>query len=331
MSADHGVPPPAPRPPAGPADRALCGQVASALRTRLDVITADAVAIFPSQGPQRLDTDYCLRLGGLVVRALAETIELGAIDYRSALIGDLTATAAERNLSADQLFTFVHLAERTAGDELSLDPAFGATTEPWPVVAQLVRDAALHVLAAWTTRVVQAPSAAALTDALTTLHTRAVFEAALVKECHRAERFAHPCAVLLVDVDALGEINQSHGYGVGDRVLERLGILLRTYFRQHDWVARYDEDAFGVLLTETSREDAATLAERARRTIEERLAFRDYRTDQRVVVTVSVAVVTVEGVTGAPVDPRRVLAAAEGASRLAKQRGRSTIELVDLP
>lgn len=331
MSADRGVPPPAPRLPTRPADLALRGRVAGALRTRLDVITADAVAIFPSQGPQRLDTDYCLRLGGLVVGALAETIELGAIDYRSALIGDVTSATSERGLSADQLFTFVHLAERTAGDELALDSTFGATTEPWPVVSQLVRDAALHVLAAWTTRVVQTPSAAALTDALTTLHTRAVFEAALVKECHRAERFAHPCAVFLVDVDALGDLNQSHGYGVGDRVLERLGILLRTYFRQHDWVARYDEDAFGVLLPETSRADATALAERARRTIEERLAFRDYRTEQRVVVTVSVAVVTVEGVEGAPVDPARVLAAAEEASRRAKQQGRGTIEIVRLP
>jgi len=324
MMLDQGFPPAQPRQdaPATP----LPVRVADAMRQRQEVITADVVAIFPSHGPQRLDTDYCLRLGALAVLALADAVEHDALDYRSRAVGDLAAVVAERTLSPDQLFAFVHIAERTTVDELSLDPGFGATTEPWPLVSQRVREASLRLLAAWTTRAVHTPSASALTDALTTLHTRAVFEAAVGKECHRTERFAHPFALFVIDVDALGELNIAHGYGVGDRVLERLGILLRTFFRQHDWVARYEEDAFAVLLPETTAADAATLAERARSTIEERLAFRDYRTDQRVVVTVSVAVVTVPGIEGVPVAPGRVLAVAEHTSRTAKARGRSMVE-----
>ena len=56
-------------------------------------------------------------------------------------------------------------------------------------------------------------------------------------------------SLILFDVDRLSEINQQHGYGVGDKVLERLGILIRQYFRQHDWVARHSEDSIAVLLS----------------------------------------------------------------------------------
>ena len=95
------------------------------------------------------------------------------------------------------------------------------------------------------------PQHSAIEDALTTLHTRPVLEAVLPKECCRAERFEHWLSMMLIDVDNLAEINQVHGYGVGDRILERMGILLRAYFRQHDWVARYGEDTIAVLLPET--------------------------------------------------------------------------------
>ena len=86
--------------------------------------------------------------------------------------------------------------------------------------------------------------------------------------------------MILFDVDHLSSINKEHGYGVGDEILERLGILIRKYFRQHDWVARHSEDSMAVLLTRTDAEHASELAERVRRTVEERLGFADHRTDQ---------------------------------------------------
>ena len=119
------------------------------------------------------------------------------------------------------------------------------------------------VLAAWTAEVIDSPRRA-ITDALTTLHTRPVLEACCFKECHRVERFEHWLSMILMDVDNLSEINRVHGYGVGDRILERMGILIRSYFRQHDWVARYNEDTIAVLLPETTPEDAVSLAERTR-------------------------------------------------------------------
>jgi diguanylate cyclase (GGDEF)-like protein/excisionase family DNA binding protein len=152
----------------------------------------------------------------------------------------------------------------------------------------------------------------------------------LPKECCRAERFEHWLSMMLIDIDNLSALNKAHGYGVGDRILERLGILLRTYFRQHDWVARYGEDTIAVLLPETDPENALLLAERTRAMVEERLTFRDYRTEQRAVVTVSVAVASARALEGEPIDHDKFSAHAVAALQRAKAGGRNRVEHVEL-
>src|SRR3989442_6695937 len=92
----------------------------------------------------------------------------------------------EQRLSAPRLFTFVYLLERTILDELALSDSLGATAEPWPVVAQLVRRASIDVLAAYTDRVQLEPAEAAVIDRLTTLYTRVMMQAVLDKELQLA-------------------------------------------------------------------------------------------------------------------------------------------------
>lgn len=312
-------------------DAALRWQTADLLLDRRDTIVADTVAVFPFGGPQRLETDYCIQLGGALLRLVAEAVRNGRADARAGAVVDFMTIGNQRALAPNQIFSFAYLALNTAIDELSIDPVLGATTEPWPQVSQTVRRAMFDVLAAWATRMLESPSDASINDALTTLNSRPLFETALCKECHRAERFEHWLSLILLDVDNLSEINHVHGYGVGDRVLERLGILVRSYFRQHDWVARYGEDSIAVLLPETAPGDALALADRTRTMVHERLTFRDYRTEQRANVTVSVAVVSARALEGEPIDGRRVLAEAEAAVARAKTTGRNRVENVEVP
>lgn len=305
--------------------------VAQLLADRRDVIVADTVATFPlTSGSRRLDADYCIRLGNLVTRLLGDAILESRLDSRGTGISELAVVVAEREVSPEQLFTFVHIAMGTGIDELSLDPRVGANTEPWPQTAQIVRRAAFDLLAAWTTRSVHMPLRSSIEDSLTTLHTRPVLEAVLPKECCRAERFEHWLSMMLIDVDDLSGINSRHGYGVGDRILERMGILLRTYFRQHDWVVRYAEDTIAVLLPETTPADALTLADRTRVMVEDRLTFRDYHTDQRAAVTVTVAVTSARALEGEPIDHERFVSEAEAALVRAKGGGRNRVEHVEL-
>jgi diguanylate cyclase (GGDEF)-like protein len=304
-------------------------QISSMLIDRIDLVTADTVAIFPYSGTENLDADYCARLGRLLVESLAIAVRDGRLDARSGFVADLYRASLERPLSIERLFTLVYLIERTVLDEIALDEAIGATSEPWPLVAQLVRRASFDLLAAYTGRAQLEPSETAIIDRLTTLYTKPVFDAVLAKEMERAGRFGYPVSLILFDVDRLSAINEEHGYGVGDKVLERLGIVIRQYFRQHDWVARHAEDSIAVLLTQTDADHASELSERVRATVEERLGFTDYRTDRPVPVTISVAVINVDVAISEVIDPERLTSDAEAAVERAKGLGRNRVERVD--
>lgn len=302
--------------------------VAGVIDDRADAIVADAVTAFPlSVDSRRLDADYCVRLGTHLVNLLTDTVLDGHIDSRGEGISKLSSLVSVRDVSPDQLFTFVHLTMNTAIDELSTDERVGASTDTWSQTTQQVRRAAFDILAAYTTRLIHTPQST-IDDPLTTLVSRPVIDAVLPKECCRAERFEHWLSMMLIDIDDLSSINQAHGYGVGDRILERLGILMRTYFREHDWVGRYAEDTIAVLLPETIPADALTLAERTQTMVAERLTFRDHNTEQRIAVTVSVAVTSARALEGEPIDHVRFTAEAEAAMERAKMKGPSRIEQV---
>jgi len=127
-------------------------QITAALLEHVETITSDTVAIFPFSGAEALDGDYCSRLGHLLTQLLAFAVRDGHLDPRGGFVADLHRTVLERALSMERLFTFAYLTERTTLDELALSEAIGATTEPWPVVAQLVRRASFDLLAAYTER-----------------------------------------------------------------------------------------------------------------------------------------------------------------------------------
>lgn len=304
-------------------------QLARILEQRIEIIINDAIGVFPFAGIETLETDRGSELGALLLQLLVSATRDGELDSRSGRVADLQRLSTENGLSIGQLFSFAYLIERASLDELALDDSFGANAEPWPAVAQMVRRASFDVLAALADRINRDPGARALSDPLTSLYTRAVLLAALEKEIQRSERFGHPFALIVLDVDHLTNINHLHGYGFGDRLLERIGILITNYFREQDWVSRYDEDGFAVLLPETHRADAEMLAERLRVTVQERLALRDHVTEQQVGVTVSVALVVADSV-DTTVRASDLLREAEQALRRAKDGGRNRLESVDV-
>jgi diguanylate cyclase (GGDEF)-like protein len=304
-------------------------RISVVLLERVDTITADTVEIFPFSGAEPLDSAYCRKVGLLLVQLLAFSVRDGRLDPRGGFVGNLHGLVLERKLSTERLFTFTYLIERTVLDELALDEAMGAMTEPWPLVAQLVSRGSFDVLAAYTERALLEPAENCIVDPLTTLYTGMMLEAVLAKEVERAGRFGDHLSLILFDVDRLSAINEEHGYGVGDKILERLGILIGKFFRHYDWVARHSDDSIVVLLTRTDADHAGDLAERARQTVEERLGFIDHHTDQPVAVTLSAAVINLSVGIGDLIDPDRLMADAEALVERAKRLGRNRVERVD--
>ena len=307
----------------------LRNQVAHALESRADTIVNDAVAVFPFAGMEGVSAEDSARLAGLILQLIAAAVRDEGLDSRSAIVADAREVAVAKNMSIRPMFGLVYVMERSALDELALDDSFGATSEPWPSIAQIVRRGSFEVLAALSERLAREPDTASLIDPLTTLHTRPVLLAALEKEIQRSERFGHPFALILLDVDHLSDINAKHGYGAGDRVLERIGILVRQYFRDQDWVVRSSGDTFAVLLPETLPEHAEQLADRVRKTVEQRLELHDYRSAEQVPVTVSVGLLIAESVDQTIRADQLILEVKEAVNR-AKQSGRNRVERVDV-
>jgi two-component system cell cycle response regulator len=107
--------------------------------------------------------------------------------------------------------------------------------------------------------------ALAQTDGLTGLPNFRSFHARLEEEVARADRYEHPLACAMVDLDGLKEINDRLGHGAGNRAIIALADAVREALRETDFAARYGGDEFVVLLPQTSAQAAGLFAERLRR------------------------------------------------------------------
>ncbi|MBM4264002.1 MAG: diguanylate cyclase [Deltaproteobacteria bacterium] len=77
-----------------------------------------------------------------------------------------------------------------------------------------------------------------------------------------ALRYQRPYAVVLFDVDHFKLYNDHYGHVAGDEALKEVAGLLKESVRKTDRVYRYGGEELLVLLPETSREGAKTLAHR---------------------------------------------------------------------
>jgi diguanylate cyclase (GGDEF)-like protein len=68
-----------------------------------------------------------------------------------------------------------------------------------------------------------------------------------------AERQHKPLSLAILDLDHFKHVNDCYGHGMGDRVLQQLGKLLRTSFRGEDVVARWGGEEFIVGMYNTTR------------------------------------------------------------------------------
>lgn len=109
----------------------------------------------------------------------------------------------------------------------------------------------------------------AITDSLTGLYNRRHFYKLAEDELGRALRYSRPLSVMMFDIDFFKRVNDTFGHTAGDMVLQMVARLTKEMARATDIPARYGGEEFIVLLPETHVEEAATVAERLRRRIEE--------------------------------------------------------------
>ena len=157
-----------------------------------------------------------------------------------------------------------------------------------------------------------------VTDPLTGLLNRRGMERVVDDYWRDHARVDTPVLALMVDVDHFKAINDTQGHAGGDEVLRRLGGLLASSVRGHDFAVRMGGEEF-LILCEAPPGQGQRIAERLRRTVEEELSP----------VTVSIGVHEVCP-QATDVLPDAVWSAVQVADRSlyeAKRRGRNCVAL----
>jgi diguanylate cyclase (GGDEF)-like protein len=110
-------------------------------------------------------------------------------------------------------------------------------------------------------------------DPLTGLPNRRALVELLEGEVDPSRRT--PLSVIAFDLDRFKEVNDALGHPAGDLVLQAAGLTVQQQLRAGDTAGRWGGEEFLVVLPHTSRAQADDLAERLRRTLEDRVRVAD--------------------------------------------------------
>jgi diguanylate cyclase (GGDEF)-like protein len=100
------------------------------------------------------------------------------------------------------------------------------------------------------------------TDALTGFFNQRYFHETLRRESLRAQRYDRRLALLIIDLDDFKAVNDRIGHLAGDAVLAQVAEQLRNEIRSVDVGCRVGGDEFGVIMPESTAEDASQLFQR---------------------------------------------------------------------
>jgi len=105
----------------------------------------------------------------------------------------------------------------------------------------------------------------AMTDELTGLPNRRLWEEQLPSELARAQRHDQPLYVVMLDVDRFKLYNDANGHLAGDRLLKSAAAAWRGALRPYDLLSRYGGEEFSLILFGCARLEAIAVVDRLRR------------------------------------------------------------------
>jgi diguanylate cyclase (GGDEF)-like protein len=114
---------------------------------------------------------------------------------------------------------------------------------------------------------VQRISDLASKDLVTGLLNLRAFEEVLQQEHRKSERFGRTYTLVVVDVDNLGQVNETLGHEAGSQVLRSVAAAISRSIRNSDVAARLGGDEFIVLLVEADAATGASIAQRIRNNV----------------------------------------------------------------
>ncbi|NES04860.1 MAG: diguanylate cyclase [Okeania sp. SIO2F4] len=158
-------------------------------------------------------------------------------------------------------------------------------------------------------------------DSLTGISNRRIFDQTLGKEWQTCQREKQPLALIIMDIDYFKKYNDYYGHQKGDNCLIRVAqATYKVIKRPRDLVARYGGEEFAIILPNTDRKGAMTIANMVQQQIKE-LAIPHERSEVSPFVSVSLGISCVIPTTES--SPNTLVDMADRAMYTAKQQGRN--------
>jgi two-component system cell cycle response regulator len=178
---------------------------------------------------------------------------------------DLLKYAKERDPDIQGIILTAYATVENAVEALRLD-AYDYLVKPLDTIGlyelALMRAVERKILLEENQRLFEESQRLAVTDSLTGLFNRRKLEEVLTVELERVRRYRRKLSTIMIDVDNLKGLNDSHGHQAGDEVLRQLAQVISDTVRKMDVAVRHGGDEFIVLLPETGIQRAINLAER---------------------------------------------------------------------
>lgn len=157
-------------------------------------------------------------------------------------------------------------------------------------------------------------------DPLTNVFNRRTFMQLLDKTAKLMQRMDSPLSLLAIDLDHFKRINDSWGHSSGDQALRHFVQVASEHLRSDHVMGRMGGEEFLIILPNTSRDNAARVAERLRAEVEARPVAG---TQEPIALTISIGVTAID-----PHESQEaVLQRADQAMYRAKAKGRNRVEL----
>ena len=158
-------------------------------------------------------------------------------------------------------------------------------------------------------------------DPLTNLPNRLLFRNRLEHALAAQLRDRLPVAVLYIDIDNFKDVNDSHGHGAGDKVLQEVARRLDECMRPVDTAARLGGDEFAVLIHGSENEThTIEIAHRVLRALDLSVAVDG----RQIAVAASVGVAFSDKGASVHRDAAGLMHDADAAMYMAKQSGKGT-------
>jgi diguanylate cyclase (GGDEF)-like protein len=176
-------------------------------------------------------------------------------------------------------------------------------------------------LAIQNSRLYESAVTRAHSDSLTELWNHGYFQYLLQDEMEKSRAMNSKLSLLMLDLDDFKALNDLFGHQAGDKVLKELAQFLKNRSRKMDYVCRYGGEEFTVILPQTDRDEAFTIAEHLRLEIEKHPFIQRIspESEKKLTVSIGIASFPANGTT-----PSDIIAASDRALYQAKRKGKNT-------